>query len=118
MNSGSTQSKATEKPVLLGVTGGMGSSGGLRIDSLQKFGSPARAGLRVGDEVIETNGEKATSVEQWGTLLAKIGVGNTATVLVLRCGQPLQIAMKILEQKSLDVELKALEEVLERKISP
>ena len=118
MSSGSTQGKTAEKLALLGATGGTGSSGGLRLDSLQKFGSPAKAGLQVGDEVIATNGEQATSVEQWGQLLAKIGVGNTATVRVLRGGKPIEIAMKILEQKSLAFEIKALEEVLERKISP
>src|SRR5687767_12043374 len=94
-----------EPPVLLGVTASAGSSGGLRLDALQKFGSPAKAGLRVGDEVIETNGERVTSVEQWGQLLATIGVGNTATVRVLREGAPIEVAMKLLEKKSLAFEV-------------
>jgi S1-C subfamily serine protease len=118
MSSNSTQGSAAARPVLLGVKGETGSSGGLRLDSLQKFGSPAKAGLKVGDEVIATNGETATSVEQWGRLLAKIGVGNTATLRVLRGGKPIEVAMKLLEQKSLAVEVKALEQMLERKISP
>ena len=118
MSNEPVRGKSTPKLVLLGATGSAGASGGLRLDALQKFGSPAKAGLKVGDEVISTDGEKASSVEQWGQVLAKIGVGNTATIRALRDGRPVEIAMEILAQKSVPVEIKALEEVLERKISP
>jgi hypothetical protein len=37
---------------------------------------------------------------------------------VVREGQTVELPMKILERKTLSLEVKALEEVLERKISP
>jgi hypothetical protein len=40
------------------------------------------------------------------------------SLTVVRDGQTMEMPMKILERKTLSLEVKALEEVLERKISP
>ncbi|HET6585235.1 MAG TPA: PDZ domain-containing protein [Nannocystaceae bacterium] len=102
----------------LGIGGAQGPSGGVLVQSLQRFGSAAKAGVQVGDEIIAANGQQVVSLEQWLVDLEAIGVGNTVAVRVLRGGQPVDLAMKLLEKKVLSLEVKALEQVLERKISP
>jgi S1-C subfamily serine protease len=102
----------------LGITAAQGPNGGMLVQSLQRFGSAAKAGVQVGDEIVAANGQKLATFEQWLVDLEAIGVGSTVTVRVLRAGKPVDIAMKLLEKKVLSLEVKALEQVLERKISP
>ena len=102
----------------LGIGAAQGHSGGVLVQSLQRFGSAAKAGVQVGDEIIAANGQKVVTVEQWLVDLEAVGVGNTVTVRVLRAGKPVDLAMKLLEKKTLSLEVKVLEQVLERKISP
>jgi S1-C subfamily serine protease len=102
----------------LGIGAAQGPSGGVLVESVQRFGSAAKAGVQVGDEIVATNGQKLATFEQWLLDLEAIGIGNTVTVRVLRAGKPVDIAMKLLEKKTLSLEVKALEQVLERKISP
>jgi S1-C subfamily serine protease len=108
----------TGSAVNLGIDVAQGPSGGLLVQSVQRFGSAAKAGVQVGDELVAANGQKLATLEQWLLDLDAIGVGNTVTVRVLRDGSPIDIAMKLLEKKVLSLKVKALEEVLERKISP
>jgi S1-C subfamily serine protease len=102
----------------LGIGAAQGPNGGVLVQSLQRFGSAAKAGVQVGDEIIAANGQKVVTLEQWLVDLEAIGVGNTVAVRVLRGGKPVDLAMKLLEKKVLSLEVKALEQVLERKISP
>jgi S1-C subfamily serine protease len=102
----------------LGIGAAPGPTGGVLVQTLQRFGSAAKAGVQVGDEVIASNGQTLATFEQWLADLEAIGVGNTVTLRVLRAGAPVEIAMKLLEKKALSLEVKALEQVLERKISP
>src|SRR5262245_54077285 len=108
----------TASAINLGIGAAQGPNGGVLVQSLQRFGSAAKAGVQVGDEIVESNGHKLATLEQWLLDLEAIGVRNTVTIRVLRTGQPVDIAMKLLEKKVLSLEVKALEQVLERKISP
>jgi S1-C subfamily serine protease len=108
----------TGSAINLGIGATQGPSGGLLVQSLQRFGSAAKAGVQVGDEIVASGGHKLETLEQWLIDLEAAGVGSTVTVRVLRAGQPIDIAMKLLEKKELSLEVKALEQVLERKISP
>jgi S1-C subfamily serine protease len=95
-----------------------GPNNGALIVQLARFGSLAKAGVQVGDEVVATNGKPIVTMEQWKLDLEAVGIGNVATLTLVRGGQTIEVAMKILEKKTLSLEVKALEEVLERKISP
>ena len=108
----------TPKQVSLGISAAPGPNGGAIAQAVQRFGSAAKAGVQVGDELVACNGKKLATVEQWQAALQAVGVGNTATIRVLRGGKPIDLQMKLLEKKQLSLEVKALEEVLERKISP
>jgi S1-C subfamily serine protease len=102
----------------LGIAAAQGPGGGVLVQSVQRFGSAAKAGVQAGDEVVASNGQTVARLEQWLLDLEAIGVGNTVTVRVVRAGTTIDIPMKLLEKKVLSLEIKALEEVLERKISP
>jgi S1-C subfamily serine protease len=112
-------SKAAQpKQASLGLSAQPGPNGGALVETLMRFGSLAKAGILVGDEVVLCNGNKIVTLEQWKTDLEAVGVGNSVTLTVVRNGQTIEMPMKILERKTLSLEVKALEEVLERKISP
>jgi S1-C subfamily serine protease len=109
---------ANGSAINLGIVAAQGPNGGMLVQSLQRFGSAAKAGVQLGDEIVASNGQTLTTFEQWLLDLEAIGVASTVTVRVLRGGNPVDIAMKLLEKKQLSLEVKALEQVLERKISP
>jgi S1-C subfamily serine protease len=95
-----------------------GPNNGALIESLTRFGSLAKAGVQTGDEIVATNGKPIASMDAWKADLEAVGIGNTVKLTVVRGGQRVELPMKILEKKTLSLEVKALEEVLERKISP
>jgi S1-C subfamily serine protease len=96
----------------------LGPNNGALVESLARFGSLAKAGVQAGDEILASSGKPIVSMDQWKADLEAVGIGNVAVLTVLRGGQRLELPMKILEKKTLSLEVKALEEVLERKISP
>ena len=107
-----------QKHVSLGIGARPGPNGGAVVETVQRFGSVAKAGVVVGDEILTSNGKRIANFEEWTRDLEQIGIGNSVTLRVIRGGQTLELPMKILERKTLSLEVKALEEVLERKISP
>lgn len=109
-----------KKTVNLGVSGAPGPNGGLHVAQLERFGSAAKAGLQIGDEVIGWNGNRlvAATLDQWMKDIDTVGVGGTIQLQVVRTGQIIEVPMKLVEKKTLSLEVKPLEEVLERKISP
>lgn len=106
------------KQASLGLAARPGPNNGALVETLARFGSLAKAGVQVGDEVVLCNGKSIVSMDQWKLDLEAVGVGATVTLTVVRNGQTMEMPMKILERKTLSLEVKALEEVLERKISP
>jgi S1-C subfamily serine protease len=88
------------------------------VQQLQRFGAAAKAGVQVHDELIGCNGTNLSTAEEWVRALEAVGVGNTATIQLIRGGKRMELPMKVLAKKVLSLEVKALEEVLERKISP
>lgn len=107
-----------QKRINIGIGARPGPNGGALVESLQRFGSVAKAGVVVGDEIVASNGAQIVSMEQWHDQLRAVGIGNSVTLSVIRNGQRFEVPMKLIEQKVLSLEVKALEEVLERKISP
>lgn len=106
------------KQASLGLGARPGPNNGALVETLTRFGSLAKAGILVGDEIVRCNGNPITSMDQWKLDLEAIGIGATVQLTVVREGQTIEVPMKVLERKTLSLEVKALEEVLERKISP
>lgn len=95
-----------------------GPNGGGVIQKVEKFSSAARAGLLVGDEIVAINGQQPQGGEQVMSLLQSVGVGGTAKVNIVRAGKPMEIAVKLIEKKVLNLDLDEVDESLERKIAP
>jgi len=60
---------------------------GVRVESLQPAGPAARAGLRVGDVVVEVDGRRVTSAEDFHAALAQYAEGKKLTLRLERRGQ-------------------------------
>lgn len=110
---------STQKQVNIGITKAeRGPGGGANVLAVQKFGSFAKAGGAVGDEIIGLNGRPITEWEPFEAELNQIGVGNTVTLNMVRAGKRVDMQMMLFEKKVLSLNVKSLDEVLERKISP
>jgi S1-C subfamily serine protease len=105
-------------PANLGMASGPGPNGGLLVQKLDRNGSAAAGGVRVGDEVVAIDGKPIQKAESVAPLLAEAGgVGATVTVRVIRDRAPVDLPVKLLK-KTLSLEVEDVAEVLERKISP
>jgi serine protease Do len=58
-----------------------------------------RAGIKPGDIIIEVDGEKISSSRDLTRIIARIGVGDTAKIIVLREGKTKTFAVKITKRK-------------------
>jgi hypothetical protein len=75
----------------------VGSEGpGVRIGRITNDSAAARAGLRIGDIILQVNGRGATSPDVIARFIRSIPIGQAATLTVLRDGQEqqVQIAME------------------------
>ncbi len=69
-------------------------TGALVVDVVK--GGPAdKAGIRAGDVVLGVNGVETTSPDGFGYRIATLGIGETATVTLLRQGKPVDIAVTL-----------------------
>ncbi len=95
-------------------------------------GTPAqKAGIQNGDEIISINGKKVKKTTALIKEVASIGVGNTATVLLLRKGKELRKEMvlvakpelekiakqKLLNQKAPDFDLEVIQGLDKKRVS-
>jgi serine protease Do len=58
-----------------------------------------QAGIKPGDIIIEVDGEKISSSRDLTRIIARIGVGDTAKIIVLREGKTKTFAVKIAKRK-------------------
>jgi S1-C subfamily serine protease len=93
--------------------------GGYLVHKVDRFGSADKAGIKLGDLIVAFNEVTGPNPAAFQKVAQKAGVGNTVVVKLVRGNQPLEIQMKLVAKKAaLSLEVSAIEEVLERKISP
>ena len=85
---------------------------------VDKYGSVAKAGLLVGDEICFINGTKLESIDEFLELAKTIGIGNVARIRLIRDGKKLEIPVKLRAKPKLMLSLDEVADVLERKIAP
>ncbi len=92
---------------------------GYVVRKVDRFGSGDKAGIKPGDRILAFNDVTGPTQAGFAKLAEQIGVGNTLIVKLVRGGQPLELPMKLVAKKvPVSLEISAIEEVLERKISP
>jgi len=105
-------------PANLGLASAPGPNGGLLAQKLDRNGSAAVGGVRVGDEVVAINGKPISRADAVPALLAEAGgVGAVVTLRVIRERGVVELPVT-LKKKTLSLEVEDVAEVLERKISP
>ncbi len=107
---------------LLGVrTFEPNADGGFSIGKLDRFGSCAKAGLVAGDVVVAVEGELLgtdSPAQRAEGLCQGVGPGGSVTIRFHRDGAAQELAVPLREKKKLNLDIKPLTEVLERKIAP
>jgi S1-C subfamily serine protease len=93
--------------------------GGYVVRKVDRFGSGDKAGIKQGDRILAFNQVTGPTQAAFAQLAEQVGVGNSLVVKLVRADQPLELAMKLVAKKiPVSLEISAIEEVLERKISP
>jgi serine protease Do len=68
---------------------------GVEITRVEEDSPAAKAGLRVGDVVLEYNGQKVEGMEQFGRLVRETPVGREVKLLISRNGAPQTLVARI-----------------------
>lgn len=71
---------------------------GIYIKTIDNFSAAEKAGLKVGDVIIEANGTKITKMDELNTIKNKHNVGNKMTLKVNREGKEIEITLTLQEQ--------------------
>jgi serine protease Do len=82
---------------------GLEKSRGALVSSVADDGPAAKAGLKVGDVIVEYNGKPVEDSNQLPILVARTGVGKDAQVTVIRDKKRMPISVKIGELKEKEV---------------
>jgi S1-C subfamily serine protease len=90
----------------------------LRVKVVERFSSAAKAGIQVGDQILSFDGVQGSRWDQLLAVADRAGVGQVVNVRLVRDGAELELPMRLKAFKSVKLEIKAIDEVLERKISP
>jgi predicted metalloprotease with PDZ domain len=94
----------------------------LLVKELKKYASLIKAGIKVGDEIVSFGPFKGGEIEAKGNdvmeHILKVGVGGTVPATVKRDGKLLEIPVKLIARKNLDLTLEDVDLALERKIAP
>jgi serine protease Do len=80
----------------------MKSSNGALVVEVEKGGAGDKAGLQVGDIIIEYNGTEIKSSSKLPRLVAETPIGNKAKIAVLRNGKRVELEAQINETKAAD----------------
>ena len=88
------------------------------LKHVDKYGSGAKAGLLVGDEICFINGAQPGSIDDFLKMAKEIGIGNVARVRLIRDGKKLEVPVKLRAKPKLMLSLDEVADVLERKIAP
>ena len=111
--------KATED-ISFGITETeLTASGGVLVKKVNRFSSAGKAGVRNGDEIVVFGGFPAPeAAERLLEILATTGVGGIVPMRVRRDGQELDISMRLIKARRLNLSLDDVDLTLERKIAP
>jgi predicted metalloprotease with PDZ domain len=94
----------------------------LLVKELKKYASLIKAGIKVGDEIVTfgpfRGGEIEAKSSEVVAHITKVGVGGTIPAKVKRDGKLLDIPVKLIARKNLDLTLEDVDLALERKIAP
>ena len=71
---------------------------GVYIKTIDDFSAAEKAGLRVGDVIIEANGTKITTMDELNEIKNKHKVGDNMTLKVNRDGKEIEITLTLQEQ--------------------
>ena len=93
-------------------------TGSIKVRSLNRFGSFGKAGVIAGDEVIEIDGCVPECIEKITFMNLRTGVGGVQRLKVKRGDQFLELDMKLLKRRILNIDLENIDLELERKIAP
>jgi predicted metalloprotease with PDZ domain len=92
------------------------------VKELKKYASLIKAGVQVGDEIVAfgpfKGGELESRMTEVTAHVTGTGVGGIVPVKVKRGGAIIDIAVKLVAKKSLDLTMEDVDLALERKIAP
>ena len=71
---------------------------GVYIKTIDDFSAAEKAGLRVGDVIIEANGTKITTMDELNEIKNKHKVGDNMTLKINRAGKEIEITLTLQEQ--------------------
>lgn len=71
---------------------------GIYVKTIDNFSAAEKAGLKVGDVIIEANGTKITKMDELNTIKNKHNVGDKMTLKVNREGKEIDITLTLQEQ--------------------
>lgn len=99
----------------------LSSRGTMILHKLNRFASLGKAGIVAGDEILAI-GDHELPVPDLQELsrevCARVGVGGTVDVRLLREGEERTVPVRLLAKKSFVLDIEEVSEVLERKIAP
>jgi len=72
---------------------------GIYVSQISPYSAAEKAGIRIGDVVIEFNGEKVTTIDELNQKKEAFKVGDTVTLTIIRDGQKKKISLTLTEEK-------------------
>lgn len=72
---------------------------GIYVSQISPYSAAERAGIRIGDVIIEFNGEKVATVDELNEKKEAFKVGDTITLTIVRDSQKKKVNLTLLEEK-------------------
>jgi hypothetical protein len=85
----------------LGVEAEADPAGGVRIVGFRETGKAKAAGLKVGDRIIEADGNEIKDEDEFGLILEKTLPGDTVALKVIRDGKEQEFKVKLVDQPAI-----------------
>ena len=71
---------------------------GIYIQSIEEFSAAEKAGLKIGDVIIEADGQKITTVDELNEIKNQKEIGDTMTLTIYRDGEEREVTLTLQEQ--------------------
>lgn len=72
---------------------------GIYVSQISPYSAAERAGIQIGDVIIEFNGEKVTTIDELNNKKEAFKVGDTVTLTYIRDGETRKADLKLTEEK-------------------
>jgi len=95
MNIGSSSPNEGQRRGELGIWMGESGGPGVQILRITADSAAAQAGLRVGDVILQVNGQGASSPHETANLIRQIGIGQTGNLTIWRDGNQQQVQFSL-----------------------